>query len=58
LLRDALAWCARNRAAAEPNAVLIYAWNEIDEGGWLVPSLWPDQGTARLEAIRTVLLSR
>jgi len=21
------------------NAILIYAWNELDEGGWLVPTL-------------------
>jgi hypothetical protein len=53
LLGDALSWCERNTAAAK--VILIYAWNEIDEGGWLVPSLWPDQGSRRLDAIRAVL---
>jgi hypothetical protein len=39
------------------NAVVIYAWNEHDEGGWLSPTLGangePDVG--RLEAVRGVL---
>jgi len=37
--------------------VLIYAWNEIDEGGWLVPALPPPhgEGTARIDALRKVL---
>jgi len=55
LLQDARLWCARNSAAAEANVILIYAWNEIDEGGWLLPSLWPDQGSSRLDAIRAIL---
>lgn len=58
LLQDAVSWCARNPSAAEANTILIYAWNEIDEGGWLVPSLWPDQGSRRLDAIRAVLRPR
>jgi Glycosyltransferase WbsX len=39
------------------NTVIIYAWNEHDEGGWLCPT-WTPSGkpdTARLDAIRTVL---
>jgi len=37
--------------------VLIYAWNELDEGGWLMPALPPPQGegTARIDALRKVL---
>lgn len=50
-LRAALTWSTQHDAPA----VLVYAWNEIDEGGWLVPSLWPDQGTQRLDALRAVL---
>ncbi len=50
-LRAALAWSTQHEAPA----VLVYAWNEIDEGGWLVPSLWPDQGTQRLDALRAAL---
>lgn len=33
--------------------MLIYAWNENDEGGWLMPTL-PCQ-TDRLDALRQVL---
>ena len=53
-LRAALDWCAKYRSA-DSGVVLIYGWNEIDEGGWLVPSLWPNQGAQRIEAIRQVL---
>jgi len=40
--------------------VLIYAWNEFDEGGWLVPALPPPhgEGTARIDALRKVLVGR
>jgi len=53
-LADALEWTGRNRAAATPaNTVLIYAWNEHDEGGWLCPTLNPDgsANNSRLAAI-------
>ena len=53
-VRASLDWSA----AHDAQAILIYAWNEIDEGGWLVPSLWPDQGTQRLDAVREVLRPR
>jgi hypothetical protein len=52
-LRAALDWNRANPDTAEANAVLIYAWNETDEGGWLVPTI--KEGTARLDAIRGVL---
>jgi hypothetical protein len=52
-LRAALAWNQENRNAAEANAAIIYAWNETDEGGWLVPT--KGEGTARLDAISKVL---
>jgi hypothetical protein len=55
-LERALAWTARYPATAGANAVLIYAWNEFDEGGWLCPTL--REGTARLDAIRPVLARR
>jgi hypothetical protein len=54
-LQAALDWCARYPSATDASAVLIYAWNENDEGGWLMPSLWSAQGNARLEAIGRVL---
>ncbi len=50
---DGLKWNAAHPEAAEANALLIYAWNENDEGGWLVPTL--GEGSARLDAIREVL---
>ena len=31
-------------------SVLVYAWNEFDEGGWLAPTL--GEGNARLDAVR------
>jgi hypothetical protein len=54
-LQAAVDWCARYPSTAQSSAILIYAWNENDEGGWLVPSLWPDQANARLEAVGQVL---
>ncbi len=52
-LGHALEWVASNSSIAEANAVLIYAWNENDEGGWIVPTL--GDGAARLDAIAEVL---
>jgi len=52
-LRDAIEWNKGNPVAGKPNAVIIYAWNETDEGGWLVPTL--SEGTARLDAIKEVI---
>lgn len=57
-VRRSIEWCRRNPQTTDANAVLIYAWNEIDEGGWLVPSLWPEQGTKRLDALARALKSR
>jgi len=50
---NALTWCRNHPEAARARAVLIYAWNEFDEGGWLCPTL--KEGTARLDALRAVL---
>ena len=46
----AMEWVRQNPAVCEANAVVLYAWNEITEGGWLVPTL--SEGTQRLDAIR------
>ncbi len=48
-LGDAVAWA---RAAGSP-AVLVYAWNEYDEGGWLAPTL--ERDPARERAVREAL---
>lgn len=31
-------WIVQNPITAEANTLLIYAWNENDEGGWLIPT--------------------
>lgn len=49
----AVEWTKAHPESAEARAVLIYAWNEFDEGGWLAPTL--SEGPARLEAIGRVL---
>jgi hypothetical protein len=56
-LRDALKWVAANPCAAEANTIQIYAWNEISEGGWLLPSntAFNPVGAGRLNAIADVL---
>jgi len=52
-LKGAVAWVKENPQTCEAKAIIIYAWNEFNEGGWLVPTL--SEGAARLEAIREVL---
>lgn len=52
-----LDWLKKNPNSDGVNLMLIYAWNECDEGGWLIPSL-PEprgQGTQRIDALRKVL---
>jgi len=48
----AIQWCRDNPGIAQARTVLIYAWNEFDEGGWLCPTL--SEGTARLDALRKI----
>lgn len=46
-----------NPSVCEANAVLIYAWNENDEGGWLMPTLYElrdHNRPLRIEAIAKV----
>jgi hypothetical protein len=56
-LRNAVKWVADNPCAAEANTIQIYAWNEISEGGWLLPSntAFNPVGAGRLDAIADVL---
>ncbi len=51
-----LEWLEANAQHARAQLALIYAWNENDEGGWLVPTL--SEGPARLVALRRVLRPR
>jgi len=52
-LREALEWTKANRELNPANVILIYAWNEHDEGGWLQPTLDVD-GLPNEERIRAV----
>lgn len=56
-VHDALDWVVENRPRCPAQAVIIYAWNEHDEGGFLCPTLSPDgsANTARLDAISAVV---
>lgn len=51
-LENALTWVDAKSAHSQANTVLIYAWNEFDEGGWLAPTL--SEGTARIDEISKV----
>jgi hypothetical protein len=52
-LAAGLDWVRQHPAMCPANTVVIYAWNELSEGGWIVPTL--DEGTARLDALQRVL---
>jgi len=51
-INEGLDWVLQNSAIAPAKTVLVYAWNEHDEGGWLCPTL--DEGPARLDAIKAM----
>jgi hypothetical protein len=53
LVRHCVEWLRLNAAAAPAQTILVYAWNENDEGGWLIPTLPFDK--SRLDALRSVL---
>jgi len=52
-LRDAVEWTKSNRDLNPSNAIIIYAWDENDEGGWLIPTLGADgkPDKRRIEAL-------
>ncbi|MEQ1861595.1 MAG: glycoside hydrolase family 99-like domain-containing protein [Chthoniobacteraceae bacterium] len=58
-IREALDWTKANRDLNPSNAVIIYGWNEHDEGGWLLPTLGTDgkPDEARIKALGKVLRS-
>ena len=56
-LGRALAFVKAHPSVCPANTVIVYAWNEHDEGGWLCPT-WTPSGspdTSRLDAIRGIL---
>ncbi len=46
----AIDWVRQNPTTCEANAIVLYAWNEFAEGGWLAPTL--SEGTRKLDAVR------
>lgn len=52
-VRSALEWARSHREIAPAQTIIAYAWNESDEGGWLVPT--QGEGTTRLDAVRDAL---
>lgn len=59
-LRRAVDFVRNHRRVCESGAVIVYAWNEHDEGGWLSPT-WSEDGngdTSRLDAVQRVLKTK
>ncbi|OCT15254.1 hypothetical protein A8709_14240 [Paenibacillus pectinilyticus] len=59
-LQSAINWNANNASSADANTVLMYAWNEFSEGGYLCPTLIPGGGGINrdyLDAIKNVTSS-
>lgn len=57
-LQEALNYVSAQPAATLANTVLVYAWNENAEGGWIVPTLSELRSPGyplRLDAVRGVL---
>jgi len=58
-LKDAITWTKSRKQVCPAKTVLVYAWNEHDEGGWLCPTLdknnQPDD--SRLKALNKVIHS-
>lgn len=56
-LGRAVSFVRSNPGVCEANAIIIYAWNEYDEGGWLAPTRGLDgkPDIRRLDAARKIL---
>lgn len=52
-LRDAVNWVKSNKEKVLNNMIIMYAWNENAEGGWLTPT--KSEGNSRLEEIEKVI---
>lgn len=47
-----MSWFKTHPIKKSAERVFIYAWNEFDEGGWLVPALPPPHGPALTRCAR------
>ena len=56
-LKNALDFVENHPKICKARAIIAYAWNEYDEGGWLAPTRGTDgkPDNSRLEAVRVVL---
>ena len=56
-LGRAIAFVKEHPGVCAADAVIVYAWNEYDEGGWLAPTRGDDgvPDTSRLDAVARVL---
>ena len=56
-LNRAIAFVREHSQICAANTVIVYAWNEYDEGGWLAPTWTQNRrpNTERLDAIRGIL---
>ncbi len=59
-LKAGLDWVKNNPLYSKPKTVIVYAWNECSEGGFIIPVAETDSsainyGTKRLDAIKTML---
>lgn len=52
-IRDAIRWTKSQREINPSNTILVYAWNEHDEGGWIQPTRGGD-GLPNEERIKTL----
>jgi hypothetical protein len=56
-VQRAIEWTGQHRSITPANTIIIYAWNEHDEGGWLCPT-WRADGQpddSRLQALQGML---
>jgi hypothetical protein len=58
-LKEAIMWTKERKQVCPAKTVIIYAWNEHDEGGWLCPTISEnsDVDDSRLKALKKVLES-
>ena len=58
-LKNRFAWMEENKEFTLANTLLMYAWNEHDEGGWICPTYDPQNpsvpDTKRLDAMKNLL---
>lgn len=55
-VRDGADWVEAHRDVCPAQTLLVYAWNEHDEGGWIAPTL--GEGTKRVEALERMWRER